>query len=56
MFNKNDSELKIYVKYLLQLTRLVNLKNIIEDMIENTVENNSEIIFIIKDKISNMNI
>ena len=53
--NKNDSELKIYVKYLLQSKiRLVNLKNIIEDMIENTVENNSEIIFIIKDKISNM--
>ena len=53
--NKKNTETKIYVKYLLQSKiRLVNLKNIIEDMIENLVENNSEIIFIIKDKISNM--
>lgn len=53
--NKNDTNLKVYVKYLLQSKiRLVNLKNIIDDMIENIVEDNSEIIFIIKDKISNM--
>ena len=52
---KKEDTSKIYVKYLLQSKiRLVNLKNIIEDMIEKLVEDNSEIIFIIKDKISNM--
>ena len=47
----------MYVKYLLfSKCRTVNIKNIINEMIENYVNDGDNIIFIVKDKINNINL
>lgn len=51
------SEKKIYVKYLLfTKSRVANIKLLIDSMIEDYVNDGDDIIFIVKDKINNINL
>ena len=48
---------KIIVKYIFSKVRASNIKNLIDEMIENEiVSNNNDVVFIIKDKVNNMEV
>ena len=48
---------KIIVKYIFSKVRASNIKNLIDKMIENEiVSNNNDVVFIIKDKVNNMEV
>ena len=48
---------KIFVKYLFSKFRMANLKTMINEMLENDIiDNNSDIIFILNDKVNNMGV
>ena len=52
--DNNSSDKKMYIKYLLfSKIRTNNLKDLIDNMIESTVSNGDDIIFIVKDSINN---
>ena len=51
----NSKQKKIIVKYILTKIRTSNIKNLIDEMIENDViSDNDDLVFIIKDKVNNM--
>lgn len=55
--HKENSEKKIIVKYLFSKFRMANLKTMIDEMLENNIiDNNSDIIFILNDKVNNMSV
>ena len=52
-----NEDKKIYVKYLFSKFRMANLKTMINEMLENDIiDNNSDIIFILNDKVNNMGV